>query len=135
MEYIYSAGQKEVVELRKQGKTFREIGVLLGKSSNTVRSIYNTAARRHNVAEVHSDNYTKRQLAVAQLREKGLTFNQIGEILDISPNTASDHYRAYIQKLTINTIIQEFSNGKSIKELAETYKWSEESIKKYVRVY
>lgn len=138
MKYIYTDDQKEVVELRKQGKTFREIGVLLGKASNTVRSLYNTAVRRHNVAEVHPDNYTnytKRQLEVAQLRENGLTFMQIGEILGINPNTVGNHYKAYIHKLTVNKIIEESSNGKSIKELAETYNWSEERIEQYVRVY
>lgn len=135
MKYQYTARQKEIVELRRQGKTFQEIGVLLGVTKVTVRRLYQTAVRRHNVAEVRSEVYTKRQLEVAELHEKGLSFRRIGEILGIQHITATQHYKAYIQKFTVNTIIQEFSNGKSIKELSETYDWSEETIEQYVRVY
>lgn len=92
----------KALRLKKAGKSYREIGELLGVShttaSNDVKAALESLAEHEQAAEDNDELSNRRQRAL-ELRKKGDTYREIGKALNVSHTTAAKDVKAALEEL------------------------------------
>lgn len=90
-------GMLEAVMKKDWPEEFKQIIAITYRFSQGWREIHNPISRR----EI-ADNLTTTEFAVAMLAARGWTNQEIGEHMNLSPNTVKRHISSALQKLHIN---------------------------------
>jgi len=134
--------RKEILKLRKEGKTYNEIRKILGCAKSTISYHCTKKETEENLIYMINDVSIKIQGDVIKLRKEGKTYDEIYKIINGSLTKenirllCSKNGLSYLNRLSeddIKNIRELYIELRSTRKLAEIFSTSRDSIRKYVK--